>query len=114
MNESKIEPRLRSEMRRLEEAGRASEPISILLQIATGADDASTYAVLEERLRASVAVIQEHLKQSGFNGPIHENALAGSLELALTVDQITAVSRLAEVKRVILNRVDKVAIATER
>lgn len=112
--ESKIEPRLRQEIRRLEQEGRASEPISVLVQIAADAGEASTYAALEKQLRASLGAIRDRLAEAGFQGAIHENALAGSLELALSSGQIAAVSGVAEVKRVILNRVDNVAIATER
>jgi hypothetical protein len=113
MDESKIEPRLRGEMRLMEQEDRGGDRISVLVQIAAEEPTAevTTYAALEKRLRASVGVVKERLTALGFEGKIHENVLAGSLELDLTIDQIAAVSGLAEVKRVILNRVDDVACA---
>lgn len=115
MDESKIEPRLRREMGRLEEEGRAGAPIPVLVQIASeeAAGDATSYEALAKRLHAGVQAIGERLAQSGFAGPMQENVLAGSLELRLTSEQIAAVSGLAEVKRVILNRIDQVACAAE-
>ena len=115
MNESRIEPRLLAEIRRLQGEGRVDERVSVLVQIATGqrTDDATTYAALEKRMRAGAQAVKQSLERLGFNGEIRENVLAGSLELQLTIEQIAAVSDVAEVKRVVWNRVDNVATAAE-
>ena len=114
MNESKIEPRLRDEMRRVEK-GSPGGRIAVLVQISAEEPTAevTSYEALGKRVRAGVEAIQSRLKQLGFDGELHENVLAGSLETELTGAQIEAVSELADVKRVVLNRVDNVACAGE-
>jgi len=52
------------------------------------------------------------LSRRGFTGRLQENVLARSLEGELTPDQIATVSDLKQVKRIVFNRLDEVALGS--
>ena len=111
MTESKIEPRLLAEIRRLE-AKREPSAISVVIQLAFDEPPAesTTYAALAQRLAVHKEAVLHCLSRGGFTGTLQENVLAGSLEGELTRDQIAAVSDLNEIKRIVFNRLDEVEL----
>jgi hypothetical protein len=113
MNESIIEPRLMTEIRRREAMG-APSPISVLIQLNVDQPPAesTTYPALAQALAVQKKAVLDCLSRGGFKGTVQENVLAGSLAGELTPNQIATVSDLKQVKRIVLNRLDEVGLGS--
>jgi len=111
----KIEPRLLDEIRSVETSGQLEYRIPVIIQLDRGQvarSDSSAekgYEAVEEQVRSQQQLVRQHLADLGAGG-VRQITLANALETELTPAQIRAVSSDAQVKRIVLNREDRVAI----
>ena len=112
MNEQVIEAKLLEEVERLEAAGQSEQGIPVVIAHVGGGETAEggprNYDKLVEQVQATLQGIRDRLSELGVTGAVEQITLSNALEATLTPTQIRRIAKHGDIKRIILNREEKV------
>jgi hypothetical protein len=104
----KIEPRLLDELHRIESQGPGDQQVPVVIQVEGRDSMPSDYAKMEAEVDRRMQGVKGRLLELGVQGPIRLLVLSNAIEASLTPSQIRAIGDREDVKRIVLNRADRV------
>ena len=112
MKEQVIEAKLLEEVERLEAEGQSEQAIPVVIAhigcSETAEGGPQSYDKLVEQAQATLQGIRDRLTELGVTGTVEQITLSTALGATLTPTQIRRIAKRGDVKRIILNREEKV------